>query len=83
MSSRITQAHIDAKVDTVNSLLGVQYPEVGAIYLYMAYGGVSVAETINEHGGIRQLTGIGTKREAATFLDGMIIGIREAKERVA
>ena len=79
MTQRITNKHLEAKIAIVNGLLGYEDPAwntVGAVHLYGAYGGTGVHRTMNEQGGVEALFPLGTKRETATFLDGMITGLR-------
>lgn len=77
---RVTDAHLYAKVETVNHLIGfegeVKYSTVGAVTLYSAYGATGVQRYVNELGGVSTLMSLGTKREAANFLDGMIQALR-------
>jgi len=84
MADRVTRAQLEAKVQTVNSMLGfrdVTYRTVGAIELALAYGGTKVVQ-ITEHHGARELSpdGYGTMKQAATFLDGMLAALRIAKQ---
>lgn len=77
MSYRITEAHLEGKVRTVNALLGndpdAGYSTPGVIVLSGAYGGTAVHRYANTMGGVSDLTGGHiTKREVALFLDGMI-----------
>lgn len=76
---RITNAVLQAKVDNVNRLLGFD-PDGGAnggyncpgfVILRSAYGSTGVSAYSGAHGGQRDLSGLGTKRETAIFLDGM------------
>jgi hypothetical protein len=81
MSNRITNAHIEAKAANVNRLLGfdpenITYRTIGAIRLGGAYGGTSVERISNEFGSVSMLLGYVTKREVATFLDGMLAALR-------
>ena len=82
MTQRMTISHIEAKVDTVNRILGfdpdaVSWDTVGAITLYRAYGSTGVRQTLNKSGGERDLMGgLGTMRECAHFLNGMIQALR-------
>ena len=82
MTQRMTISHIEAKVDTVNRLLGfdpaeVKWNTVGAVCLERAYGATGVRQTSNESGGERDLMGgLGTMRECAHFLNGMIQALR-------
>jgi hypothetical protein len=76
---RITVSHVDAKVSTFNSLMGIRdvsWNTVGAIRLQGEYGGYAVEQCSGEHGSVHRLTATGTLREAAIFLDGMIAAIR-------
>lgn len=78
--NRITDEHLEAKVDTVNRLMGIEVPTPystnNAVHLYKAYGSVAVHAYVGPHGGSSDLSTLGTKREAANFLDGMIKAIR-------
>ena len=80
---RITQQHLEAKVDIVNSMLGfetpVPYGTDGAICLYMAYGDTAVHQYVGP--GQRDLSTLGTKREADQFLSGMIAALRTVDKR--
>lgn len=82
---RMTDRHLKAKADTINRLLGfdpetISWNTIGAIRIGSAYGGTSVEMVMNEHGGVEQLQGYGTKREAATFLSGMTFALRISTE---
>lgn len=74
--NRITNAMLDARVATINRMLGFgdepAYSTVGAIVLEGAYGSTAVAQYCNKSGGVRMLHDYGTKREAYVFLNGMI-----------
>ena len=75
---RITTAVLDAKVSRVNNALGfaeTSYNTVGAVRLYSAYGGTSVVRVMNDGGGITTLSPMGTKRECALYIDGMLAGL--------
>jgi hypothetical protein len=79
----MTQAHVNAKIDIVNGMLGYDAPEwstVGAVRLYGAYGGYGVHRVMSTSGGVTELAPIGTLREAAIFLSGMIAALRIAKD---
>ena len=81
MTQRITLAHVEAKVNIVNGLLGFNPDEVswntdGAICLNRAYGATGVAQYSGTGGGVRTLMPLGTMREAANFLSGMIHALR-------
>lgn len=76
---RITNAHLIAKIETINNMLGVKdvdYRTVGAVRLEGAYGGTGVSRVVNEAGGVSTLHHYGTKREANIFLSGMIASLR-------
>lgn len=80
MADRMTRPRLEAKVQTVNRLLGfrdVTYRTVGAIELQYAYGGVQVGQITEGHG-ISTLStdGYGTMAQAGTFLDGMMAALR-------
>lgn len=85
---RITKSHVESKVGIVNGMLGfdtladtpLPYNTVGAIRLYGAYGGYGVHRVMNEAGGVTELAPIGTLREAAKFLDGMIAVLRIVRD---
>jgi len=66
MTQRITSAVLDQKVANVNRLLGSD-----TVQLYRAYGAVAVQNGIPGTSGVENLSGFGTAREAAKFLDGM------------
>lgn len=82
MTQRITDAHLNGKVETINRYLGfnpeeVKYSTVGAVVLAGAYGGTGVHRYVNEFGGVSDIFGgYSTKREVAKFLDGMIQAFR-------
>lgn len=76
---RITAQHLEAKVGIVNGMLGYSDPQwntVGAIRLYRAYGGTGVHRVVTTGGGVSDLMGLGTAREASQFLSGMIAALR-------
>lgn len=78
---RITRAFLEARVDTVNRLLGhpvpTPYSTDGAVTLSLAYGGYAVHQWSGPNGGRSSLTdGHGPAREAALFLGGMIAALR-------
>jgi hypothetical protein len=80
---RISKSHVQAKVDIVNGMLGHDNPQwntVGAVRLYGAYGATGVHRVATESGGITELAPLGTMREAAQFLSGMIAALRISRE---
>lgn len=76
MTQRITTEHLEAKVGFTD----VTWQTDGAIHLYGAYGSTAVHQYSGTSGGSRDLSTLGTKREAAIFLSGMIAALRIAKE---
>jgi hypothetical protein len=80
---RITVTHLQAKVDTLNAMLGHDAPEwntVGSVRLYRAYGGTGVHRVMNTSGGVTELAPIGTAKEANAFLSGIITALRITRE---
>lgn len=85
MTYRITTAHLEGKVATVNRLLGndpdAPYSTPGVVILSSAYGGTGVFRYVNTSGGVSDLMGgHWTRREAAMFLDGMTESLYITKE---
>lgn len=81
MTERINRAHVDAKVVTVNRMLGIENPNwnvPGSVELDGAYGGHRVDQVTSEGHSVTPLSGFGygTLRECANFLDGMIAALR-------
>jgi hypothetical protein len=78
MTYRITRAHVEAKLDTINRMLGNTDPNgVGTLELSGAYGGWAIHQICNEARGVRDLTGgHGPLREASLFASGMIAALR-------
>lgn len=76
---RMTDKIIDAKCDTVNRLLGIPedqpYSTEGAVRRYSAYGQTGV-HRVTKGGGVDTIKPLGTKSEAAMFLDGMVAALR-------
>ena len=69
---RITDAVLRTKLDTVNELYRERFGATrDMVALYCAYGSTSVVGTIGNSSGTITLSGFGTKRETAMFLDGM------------
>jgi hypothetical protein len=79
---RMTTAVLMAKLSRVNRALGfteTSYNTVGAVQLYSAYSATSVVRVVNDWGGIETLSPMGTKRECALFIDGMLAGLEISK----
>jgi hypothetical protein len=74
--NRMTKQHVLAKMDTANRMLAARgirdFGTIGALSLYQANGNVSVVYREYSTGAQRTLGPIGTLRESATFLQGMI-----------
>jgi hypothetical protein len=80
---RITRAHLDAKADIVNGMLGIDSPgwNVPGTIEISGDGGYAVHRVCNDSHGVSDLTGgHGPAREAAAFLSGMIAALRIAKD---
>lgn len=77
---RITKKHLTAKVALVNAQLGYTEPTIGSIRLYGAYGGTAVHQLMNQSGGVNALSELGTMRETARFLDGMLAVLRMERD---
>lgn len=83
---RMTVKHLEAKVSIINGMLGFDtenmppYPTPGVVHLYRAYGATGVHRIVNESGGVSSLAELGTMRETAQFLSGMIAALRIARD---
>lgn len=85
MTQRITDAHLNAKIARLNRARGFdaepKYATIGQAHLMGSYGGVDVGFWCNEHGAVSPgMHKFGTKRELATFLDGMLKALEMAKD---
>ena len=91
MTQRITRAHLDAKVRTINSMTGSPdepYRTVngkavankGNYHISQAYGGYSLHRMSNESGGVSDVFSIGhvPARELAALLSAYTAGIYDA-----
>lgn len=79
MAQRITNGILEAKVKIINEALGTVTPAwnvIGTVRLYGAYGSTAVHRVMNTSGGVESISPLGTKREVAMFLDGMISALR-------
>lgn len=79
---RITQAHVSAKIDILNRMLGFEnakWNTIGSVHLYGDASGWKLHLMMNEHGGVTSLTQSGTLREAAAAVQGMIVATRIAR----
>jgi hypothetical protein len=75
MAQRITQAYLVAKCETAARLTGKP------LHISGAYGGWAVHMTVNEFGGVSDLTnGHIPARHVDLFLDGLIKGVRLMQE---
>jgi hypothetical protein len=86
---RITEAHLQAKVDRLNRVTGSPAEpytngkaNIGNYHLSHAYGGVCLHRMHNDGGGVSSPLSIGhvTKRELAGLLSAYIEGIESTKE---
>lgn len=90
MTYRVTKEKLKARLDWVNDALvnkreaytmtddGLR-ANAGTITLDWAYGGVRVCRMVGPGGGETDLSSRGNMREAAVFLDAMLIGINIAR----
>jgi hypothetical protein len=81
MTQRMTKAHVEAKLATVNRMIGTPDPDWNtprSIKLDGAYNGWRVVQVPSDGRGDSALSGFGygTLRECANFLDGMIAALR-------
>ena len=87
---RMTKEKLKTRLDWVNDALGNPREaytmmddglraNVGTITLDWAYGGVRVCRMVGPGGGETDLSLRGNMRDAATFLDAMLIGINIAR----
>jgi hypothetical protein len=87
MTQRITDGMIEARIDTINRMLGhetvpVPYSTIGGVVRASAYGGTGVHRYNNEFGGVSDLFGgYSTKREVYNFLQGMIQALRIVEDQ--
>jgi len=74
---RITDRVLNARLDTVNGLLGFREGVDGSFTIYQAYGCTTVRRISGDSGGQSDIGApFGTKREALVFLDGMVTALR-------
>lgn len=94
--NRITEKHLQAKVDRLNRITGSPaepyakvdgkyIAQIGCYHLSHAYGGVCLHRMYNEGGGVSSplSTGHIPKRELAGLLDAFISGINAQQEVAA
>jgi hypothetical protein len=86
---RITEAHLQAKIDRLNRITGspaepwtAGKANIGNYHLSHAYGGVCLHRMYNDGGGCTTplIGGYVSKRELAGLLDAFINGIESTKE---
>ena len=80
MDIRITDKDLQKLVNLINDLKGfkdVKYNTVGAYIIHFSYGGVSLAQVINNGGGVIDISqgGYGTRKELYIFLKGFLSGL--------
>lgn len=78
---RITQGMLERQTACINEIKGikdVQYNTIGGYLLDYAYGGVSLYEVINEHGGVNDVFSCGhvPKRELFNRICAYLKGMR-------
>jgi hypothetical protein len=87
--NRITEAHLQAKIDRLNKTTGspaepytAGKANAGCYHLSHAYGGVCLHRMYNDGGAVSSplSTGHVSKRELAGLLDAYISGIESTKE---
>ncbi len=82
---RITQKHLEVKVDRLNRKHGFidpEYSTIGAFCLDYAYGGVSLEKWCNAHGGVHDIFNRGhmPKRELYELICAYEIGLSEGRD---
>ena len=90
--NRITEKHLQVKVDYLNKITGSPMQpyidgkaQIGNYHLSHAYGGVCLHRIFNDGGGCTSpiIGGHVSKRELADLLSAFINGIETARETVA
>ena len=89
---RITEKDLRIRIDYLNELTGnnpkpweraegetQSHANIGNYHLYYAYGSVGVHQMANLGGGIKEIIGLGTKRETYGKLCSLITGIELGK----
>ena len=88
MTTRVTDTILYDKCETVNHLLGFEgegphdfFLKDGCVCLDTNIGGTQVVQYVGDHGGTRDLSTRGTKRECLIYLNGLIKGLDMARKR--
>ena len=90
--NRITEKDLRIRIDYLNKLTGnnsahyskvegetVYHANIGNYHLYFAHGSVGVHQMANLGGGVKEIIGLGTKRETYGKLCSLISGIELGK----
>ena len=95
MSDRITDKHLQYRVDRINEVLnrpkeswtrkkdGSLRANIGNFHLGGAYGRTSLQEMMNEGGGVTQTFGLYTKRELFDLMGAFLSGIEVVRKTAA
>lgn len=83
MTWRMNKAHVEAKVDTINAMLGfdpdtIEFNTGRSIQLYHDGGGYAIHRVCNDGHGVQRLFA-GDLRQCAAYLSGMIEATRMIK----
>ena len=82
--NRITNKHLEFKVERINTAMDTPQqpytdhkPNARCYHLSYCYGGVALHQMCGEGTGVHDISRQGhiTKRELATFMDGMLAGV--------
>lgn len=88
---RITKSQIEAVIKWLNTELnrplkpyenidGKLKAQIGNFHIYQAYGAFGLHEMRNEHGGVRTIIHLGTKKELFNSIHRLLDGIRLERE---
>jgi hypothetical protein len=80
--TRTTTRQVDAKIDRLNKMLGVNTGAVGSYERGSAYGGHTLYQIINEYRGVRSVSmGHAPLAHLDSFVAGVIEGVATMKGR--
>lgn len=88
---RITIKQIEAVIEWLNTELkrplkpyeninGINQAQIGNFHLYQAYGAYGLHEINNEHGGVKTIIHLGTKKELFNSIHRLLDGIHLERE---
>jgi hypothetical protein len=91
---RITKAQLEAVIEWLNKELkrplkpyenidGKFTAQIGNFHMYSAYGKYGLHEMNNEHGGVKTIIHLGTKKELFNAIHRLLDGIRLEREVMA